>query len=119
MAQRADHRQLMHDWRGAGQQFADVNPRHAGGDGAELTASGGRPLWLGIPGLLLGMPAVKIQNDDRTRLAKGGATRRRRLIASAQQIRQKQPQATSTAEMQHLAAIPAAGEAQIPAANAV
>src|SRR5579884_3307999 len=70
------------------QQLAEANAGNAGGDGPEFTALGRGSIGLGVPGLVLGMSAVQIEDNDRTRSAERTIAGRRRAARCAASGRQ-------------------------------
>jgi len=88
VAERAQDGQSMRDPSRTRQQLTEANAGNAGGDGPEFAALGRRSVGLGIPRLLLGMSAVEIEDDDRTRSAERTTAGRRRAARCAESGRQ-------------------------------
>src|SRR5262249_47276273 len=65
VAEGSNDGELAHHLRGHRQQFADPNAWNTGGNGPEFAPFGVWSMGLGIPGLLLGMPAVQVKDDYR------------------------------------------------------
>ena len=106
MAQRTNDCQLVCQPGRTRQQFADANARHAGGNGPKLASGRRRSIGLGVPRLLLGVAAVKIQHDHRTSLTeRPRRAGRSRARLGPQEIRQGQRQPEGAAKTQHFPSI--------------
>ena len=99
--QRAHQRRVVHEARGQRQVLADVQARHAGGDGLELAADIRRGIRLQVEGFELAGRAVQIKQDARFGLAEAaGPARRRRgrpRLLEAQQARPGQSEQRQSA----------------------
>jgi hypothetical protein len=80
MTHRTDDRQLIGDLGTLGEQFAELNARDPGADGAKFTAHLCRPGRLGVKGFLLRVTAMKKEHDHPLGTAKGSRLAARCLV---------------------------------------